>query len=148
MANLSLGEPVSLMPARAAHFFSHAIFSNSPGSHSTPNRHASCLAPCTFVPISHHHTTPPSSFSCVGLTDGMNFQGQRHSKLVQRNISSSTEADRAFAKVTVNNEGETTFAENVILIVALSTPTIFVCVLLFVSPIFNCNAHVDTRSFF
>ena len=36
----------------------------------------------------------------------MNYQGQRHSKLVQRKISSSTDADRDFAKVTVNNEGE------------------------------------------
>lgn len=53
----------------------------------------------------------------------MNFQGQRHSKLVQRKISSATDADRAFAKVTVNNEG---FTEIPIVLIPKS-PFLFSC---------------------
>jgi len=46
------------------------------------------------------------------MNDEMNLQQQQHnSKLVQRKISFIAEADRAFATVTVNSQGEATASE-------------------------------------
>jgi ABC-type branched-subunit amino acid transport system ATPase component len=46
--------------------------------------------------------------STGGFMNEMNLQQQHNSKLVQRRISFIAEADRAFATITVNSQGEAT----------------------------------------